>query len=267
MDYEKDVILSMEVLKTTDLQIGYQSNHSTKIIASNINISLHSGKLISLIGSNGIGKSTFLKTISGIIPALDGSIFLNQEKLSNYSATELAEMLSLVLTEKLPASSLTVYELIALGRQPYTNWLGKLSPEDEIKIDNAMQLTQINDLRSRKYYELSDGQFQKVMIARAIAQDTPFIILDEPSTHLDLFHKVSLFKLLQKLAHETNKCVLFSTHDLDLAIQLSDEIILMKENIFKHNSPNELINQGIFDNFFNDDSIRFDRNTKQFILR
>src|SRR5690606_11732861 len=106
------------------LKIGHKSDNSIKIIASDINISLHSGKLISLIGSNGIGKSTFLKTISGIIPAIEGKVFLNQKELSNYSATKLAENLSLVLTEKLPTSSLTVYELIALGRQPYTNWLG-----------------------------------------------------------------------------------------------------------------------------------------------
>ena len=257
----------MEVLKTTDLTIGYKSNKQTKIIASNISISLQAGKLISLIGSNGIGKSTFLKTISGIIPPIVGNVHLNSKEIKNYAANELAENLSLVLTEKLPTSTLSVYELIALGRQPYTNWLGQLSENDQKQIENALNLTQINHLRDRKYYELSDGQFQKVMIARAIAQDTPFIILDEPSTHLDLFHKVSLFKLLQKLAHETNKCVLFSTHDLDLAIQLSDEIIIMKENLFKHNSPAELINQGIFDHFFNDESIVFDRNTKQFILK
>ena len=267
MDNEKDVILNMEVLKTIDLKIGYQNHKEIKAIASDINLTLNAGKLISLIGSNGIGKSTFLKTIAGIIPSLHGKVYLNNKSIETYEANELAENLSLVLTEKLPTSTLSVYELIALGRQPYTNWLGKLSKEDENQIENALELTQISDLKNRKYYELSDGQFQKVMIARAIAQDTPFIILDEPSTHLDLFHKVSLFKLLQKLAHETNKCVLFSTHDLDLAIQLSDEIIIMKENLFKHNSPVELVNQGIFDNFFNDDSIRFDRNTKQFILR
>ena len=257
----------MEVLKTTDLTIGYKSNKQTKIIASDINLTLKSGKLISLIGSNGIGKSTFLKTISGIIPSIKGNVFLNNKSIETYSNNELAESLSLVLTEKLPTSTLTVYELIALGRQPYTNWLGQLSETDQKQIENALNLTQITHLRDRKYYELSDGQFQKVMIARAIAQDTPFLILDEPSTHLDVFHKVSLFKLLQKVSHETNKCVLFSTHDLDLAIQLSDEIIIMKENLFKHNSPDELINQGIFDNFFYDDSIVFDRNTKQFILK
>jgi len=257
----------MEVLKTTNLEIGYKTNKETKVIASNINITLDSGKLISILGSNGIGKSTFLKTICGIIPALNGSVFLNNRNLLNYTATELAEELSLVLTEKLPLSSLSVYELIALGRQPYTNWLGKLTTEDVNKIENALELTQITDLKNRKFYELSDGQFQKVMIARAIAQDTPFIILDEPSTHLDLFHKVSLFKLLKKLANETKKCILFSTHDLDLAIQLSDEIIIMKPNIFKHNTPNQLIDQGIFDNFFNDESIVFDRDTKQFILK
>lgn len=257
----------MEVLKTIDLSIGYKDHQKIKTIASNIDITLQSGKLISLIGSNGIGKSTFLKTISGIIPALKGSVHLNQKKLDLFSNLELAESLSLVLTEKIPSSSLSVFELVALGRQPYTNWLGKLSKEDELQIDNALKLTQIEHLKNQKYYELSDGQFQKVLIARAIAQNTPFIILDEPSTHLDLFHKVSLFKLLQKLAHETQKCILFSTHDLDLAIQLSDEIILMKENILKHNTPTELIDQGVFDAFFDDETIYFDRNTKQFILR
>lgn len=257
----------MEVLKTTHLTIGYQNKKGSKIVAEDINLTLHSGKLISLIGSNGIGKSTFLKSISGIIPPLNGKVFLNKSNILNYNTVQLAEALSLVLTEKIPQSSLTVYELIALGRQPYTNWLGTLTEDDKLKIENALSLTQISDLRDRKFFELSDGQFQKVMIARAIAQDTPFIILDEPSTHLDLFHKVSLFKLLKKLTKETDKCILFSTHDLDLAIQLSDEIIIMKEGIFKHNTPAELINQGNFDHFFEDESIVFDRSTKQFILK
>lgn len=257
----------MEVLKAQNLDIGYKNKKEIKSIAKNINITLNSGKLISLIGSNGVGKSTFLKTISGIIPAINGTVLLNNENLINYSSIKLAEALSLVLTEKLPPSSLSVYELIALGRQPYTNWLGALNYNDEQKIEKAISLTQIEKLRNRKYYELSDGQFQKVMIARAIAQDTPFIILDEPSTHLDLHNKVSLFRLLKKLTQETNKCILFSTHDLELAIQLSDEIIIMKENFIENNTPTELINNGSFDNFFEDETIVFDRKSKQFILK
>ncbi len=255
------------LLTSKDLSIGYKSKSSEHVIAKDININLEAGKLIALIGENGIGKSTLLRTLSGLKKPLSGSVHLNGRNLTDFSQVDLAQNLSLVLTEKLPPSNLTVFELIALGRQPYTNWIGKLTEADLEKINQAIALTQIEHLAQKKYYEISDGQFQNVLVARALAQDTPLIILDEPSTHLDLLHKVALFKLLKKLASESNKCILFSTHDIDLAIQLSDEMIVMTSNKVIQNQPCNLISEGIFDTLFIDENIKFDSEKGRFMIR
>jgi iron complex transport system ATP-binding protein len=254
------------ILSTSNLSIGYQSREGKNIIAENLNLTFEEGKLISLVGGNGIGKSTLLRTITGIQKPLAGTVMLKKKEIHNYESLALAQNLSLVLTEKLPPSNLSVFELIALGRQPYTNWLGKLSAEDLKKINQAITLTHIEHLIDKKHHEISDGQLQIVLIARALAQDTPLIILDEPTTHLDLFHKVSVFKLLKKLSLETNKCILFSTHDIDLAIQLSDEMIVMSESSVEQDQPCNLITKGIFNTLFKDSSITFDGEKGKFII-
>ncbi|WP_456314925.1 ABC transporter ATP-binding protein [Pseudomonas shirazensis] len=254
------------ILKTTNLTIGYKSKKETVTIAENLNLNLSSGKLISLIGANGIGKSTLLRTITGIQEPLSGKVSLNDKNINTYKPLELAQNLSLVLTEKLPPSNLSVFELVALGRQPYTNWIGSLTPTDIEKVQQAMELTQIEHLATKKHYEISDGQLQKVLIARALAQDTPLIILDEPTTHLDLLHKVSLFKLLKKLTQETQKCILFSTHDIDLAIQLSDEMIIMTPENVVQDQPCHLISNGSFTTLFKDEHIIFDAEKGKFII-
>ncbi len=255
-----------ETLYTLNLSIGYSSKKETNIIAQNINLSFEKGKLISLIGENGIGKSTLLKTLTGIQKPISGEVFLNDKNIFNYTNLELAQNLSLVLTEKLPPSNLTVFELIALGRQPYTNWIGKISENDLHQINKAIEITNIEHLRHKKHFEISDGQLQIVLIARALAQDTPLIILDEPTTHLDLLHKVSLLKLLKKLSSETEKCILFSTHDIDLAIQLSDEMIVMLPEKIVQDNPCKLIETGMFNELFNDSSIVFDTNKGKFVI-
>ncbi|MFN3754286.1 ABC transporter ATP-binding protein [Flavobacterium sp.] len=254
------------ILITTSLSIGYHSKRENLVIAENLNLNLTSGQLISLVGANGIGKSTLLRTITGIQKPLKGAVFLNEKNINDFQQLELAQNLSLVLTEKLPPSNLTVFELIALGRQPYTNWLGNLSNEDYKKINQAIELTHIEHLVNKKHHEISDGQLQIVLIARALAQDTPLIILDEPTTHLDLLHKVSVFKLLKKLSQETNKCILFSTHDIDLAIQLSDEMIVMTEEKLVQDQPCNLITKGVFNTLFKDDSIKFDGEKGKFVI-
>ena len=236
------------------------------MFASNINLTLKKGELIALIGANGIGKSTLLRTLIGIQPPLSGNIILNGKNITNYDSISFAQNLSIVLTEKLPPSNLTVFEIIALGRQPYTNWLGNLSDIDIFKINEAMKLTQISSLAEKKHYEISDGQLQNVLVARALAQDTPLIILDEPTTHLDLLHKVSLFKLLKKLAKETNKCILFSTHDIDMAIQISDEMIIMTDESVVQDQPCNFISKGNFNSLFKDDHIAFDSEKGKFIV-
>lgn len=255
------------VIILQNLSIGYRKNKSVTTITSGIHLHLKAGKLITLIGANGIGKSTLLRTITGIQTPISGEIILNNKKIQDYNPIALAQNLSVVLTEKLPTSNLSVYELVALGRQPYTNWIGKLSPLDQEKIENAIRITDIDEIRNKKHYEISDGQLQKVLVARALAQDTPLIVLDEPTTHLDLHHKVSLFKLLQKLTHETKKCILFSTHDIDLAIQLSDEMIVMTPESTIIDQPCNLIEKGIFNNLFHDEDILFDANKGKFLFQ
>ncbi|MEL1244178.1 ABC transporter ATP-binding protein [Flavobacterium sp. DGU11] len=255
------------IVATSQLRIGYTSGKITNAIAGDINITLKQGSLTALIGANGIGKSTLLRTLTGIQPPLAGSILLNDKSLASYSAKELAQNLSIVLTGSLPPSNLTVFELVALGRQPYTNWLGSLADDDLAQVEKAMQLTQITSLAHKKHYEISDGQFQKVLIARALAQDTPLIILDEPTTHLDLLHKVNLLRLLKKLASEAGKCILYSTHDLDLALQMSDEIIVMANEKVIQDTPKNLIRQKVFDTLFNDPGIVFDAEKGGFFIQ
>lgn len=256
--------IQSKILRASGLSIGYQSKNSTITIAGNLNIELSAGKLISIVGANGIGKSTLLRTLTGIQRPLSGTVLLDEKDIFSYESLALAQKLSLVLTEKLPPSNLTVFELIALGRQPYTNWLGKLSPTDLEQVNLAVALTQIEYLTDKRHFEISDGQLQSVLIARALAQDTPLIVLDEPTTHLDLQHKVAVFRLLKKLSHETGKCILFSTHDIDLAIQLSDDMIVMTERNVIQDTPSNLILNGTFDTIFQDSSVFFDKEKGKF---
>ncbi|AUS07230.1 ABC transporter ATP-binding protein [Pseudotamlana carrageenivorans] len=255
------------VLKAEDLSIGYTSKKEHHIIASNINIELHKGELVGLIGANGIGKSTLLRSITNVQPALSGSIAINDKNLNSYSNLELAKVLSLVLTEKLASKNLTVFELVALGRQPYTNWIGNFSKNDKTKIHEALSHIKIENLINKKCFELSDGQLQKVMIARALAQDTDLIILDEPTTHLDMYHKAYILKLLQNLAKDTQKTILFSSHEIDLAIQLCDKLIVMTDGAVVSDQPCNLISKGTFDTLFPEDLIAFDANTGSFRVK
>jgi len=255
------------ILQASQISIGYSHKKEKTIVATDIDLTLEKGKLTALIGANGIGKSTLLRTITGIQKPLSGTVSLNGKNIHELDALTLAQNLSVVLTEKLPPSNLTVFELIALGRQPYTNWIGKLTDEDIVKVNEAMELTQISHLAAKKHYEISDGQLQKVLVARALAQDTSLIILDEPTTHLDLLHKVALFKLLKKLTQETQKCILFSTHDIDMAIQLSDEMIIMTPETVVQDQPCNLISKGSFNTLFNDEHIVFDANKGKFVIK
>lgn len=256
--------MKRSILETNNLNIGYHHKNNTKIVLENLNLQLNQGRLISLVGINGVGKSTLLRTLAGTQPALSGTIHLHQEILSNYSKEDLSKEISVVFTEKISQPHLKVRELVSLGRIPYTNWIGILSPTDWAIVDEALYLTEIEHLKDVAIGSLSDGQMQKVLIARAISQDTPIIILDEPSTHLDLYHKISLFRLLKKLCVEKGKSILFSTHDMDLALQISDEIIALTHNYAIQGATQTLIDQAVFDNFFQDEHIVFDPLERRF---
>ncbi|MBO3098874.1 ABC transporter ATP-binding protein [Gelidibacter pelagius] len=255
------------VLETKNLSIGYASKKGATIIADSINISLEKGQLVGLVGANGIGKSTLLRTLTNVQKPLSGEVYINSKAVLDYEPIDLAKQLSLVLTELIASKNLSVFELVALGRQPYTNWMGSLSQEDIAITNKALVQTNIEALKTKKCFELSDGQLQKVMIARALAQDTDLIILDEPTTHLDMYHKAYILKLLQKLTKDTGKTILFSSHEIDLAIQLCDNMIVMSENEVISGPPCQLISKGTFNSLFPKDLISFDENTGTFRVR
>lgn len=252
------------ILEAKQLSIGYKTKNKETIVASNLNFSLQKGQLIGLVGANGIGKSTLLRTLINVQPALSGSILLNGKAIASISAIELAKDLSIVLTEPLLSKNLSVFELVALGRHPYTNWIGNLSETDIEQVNKALELINIVALKDKKCYELSDGQLQKVMIARALAQDTAIIVLDEPTTHLDMYHKAYILKLLQKLTQETGKTILFSSHEIDLAIQLCNTMVVMRQDKVVCDQPCNLISDGVFDSLFPKDLIAFDDKTGSF---
>ena len=252
------------ILKTENLSIGYASKKANTIVTSHINMALQKGQLVGLVGANGIGKSTLLRTLTNVQDKLSGNVLLKGENLETYSNTDLAKTMSLVLTEKIASKNLSVFELVALGRQPYTNWVGNLSANDLEVVNRALNQTNIEALKDKKCFELSDGQLQKVMIARALAQDTDLIILDEPTTHLDMYHKAYILKLLQKLVKETHKTILFSSHEIDLAIQLCDTMVVMTANTVITDTPCNLISKGVFETLFPKDLIAFDNHSGSF---
>ncbi|WP_366511988.1 ABC transporter ATP-binding protein [Maribacter sp.] len=232
-----------------------------------MNFSANTGELVAIIGVNGAGKSTLLRTIGSVQKALSGELNIRDKNINTYTSPELALEISLVLTEKIASKNLTVIELIALGRQPYTNWIGNLSTKDTDVINDSIAKVDLQDLKHKKCYELSDGQMQRVMIARALAQDTSIMLLDEPTTHLDLYHKANILKLLKSIAYTTKKTILFTTHEIELAIQLCDKMLLIngKDNPF--GQPCELIEQKHFENLFPSDIIQFDSKTRSFRLK
>jgi iron complex transport system ATP-binding protein len=254
------------ILSAKNLAIGYKKKAVNLQISKDLDLELFTGELVCLLGKNGIGKSTLLRTLIGVQPALAGEIKLKEILLQHISRQLLAQNISVVLTEKPEVSNLTVYELVALSRHPYTNWLGKLQEEDKKEIGLALMQTDLSDLRDKKVDELSDGQIQRVMICRALAQNTELIILDEPTTHLDIEHKIETFHLLKKLASELNKCILISTHEIQLGLQTADVIWLMNEKGIISGSPQELIENDQIGHLFDNTLIYFDKKNLQFLI-
>ncbi|SHI51231.1 iron complex transport system ATP-binding protein [Mesonia phycicola] len=248
------------ILKTHQLDIGY----ANKLIAKNISVEINTGNLIAVIGVNGSGKSTLLKTLTGDLSPKKGEIYLQQKNITELNTAQLSHFISVVLTDTQFSHNLNVEELVALGRQPYTNWLGQLSKNDKLEINKALQLLEIEEKSLSKCSDLSDGQLQKVLLARAIAQNTPLIFLDEPTTHLDLYHKIFVFKLLKKLTRQTEKAIVFATHEINLALQLCDQIILVNKGEIIQKTPEELIKSNLLQELFPKDLVAFDASSKSF---
>lgn len=252
-------------IELKNLTIGYASKQSKKIVAKDITANIYGGELTCILGANGIGKSTLLRTLSAFQPKLSGEVYILNKEISEYTDKELSTSLSVVLTEKTDIKNMTSRELIELGRSPYTGFWGKLSKADKDIVETAISLVKIENLASRMIDTLSDGERQKVMIAKALAQETPVILLDEPTAFLDFPSKVETMQLLHKLSRKTGKTIFMSTHDLELALQIADKIWLVDRDAHIHiGTPEDLSLNGSLSNFFAQKGILFDMETGLF---
>lgn len=249
-------------IRLRDLSIGYPDKHNTKRVAEHLNASIHSGELTCLLGTNGVGKSTLLRTLSAFQPPLGGTIDLLDRPLSTYDDRQLATVIGVVLTEKSDIRNMTVEELVGLGRSPYTGFWGTLKESDRRIVHEAIARVRIEPLTQRMVHTLSDGERQKVMIAKALAQETPIIFLDEPTAFLDFPSKVEVMQLLHNLTHTLQKTVFMSTHDLELALQIADKIWLMdRTNGIAIGTPEDLSLEGKLSSFFSRKGITYDTET------
>ena len=254
-------------IRIDHLSIGYpgKGKDRCKVVADGICADIHGGELTCLLGANGVGKSTLLRTLSAFQPKLGGDIYLMDREIGRYTDKQLSRLISVVLTEKCDLRNMYVSELVGLGRSPYTGFWGTLSAEDKEVVEEAIGLVGIADLRGRMVHTLSDGERQKVMIAKALAQQTPVIFLDEPTAFLDFPSKVEMMQLLHRLSRQTGKTIFLSTHDLELALQIADKIWLMdRQNGVTVGTPEDLALDGSLGSFFARKGIVFDLETGLF---
>ena len=266
--------MNNETIQLKDLSIGYQTKHSVKTVAAGINGAIRSGELTCLLGANGVGKSTLLRTLAAFQPAISGEILLEGREVSSLTDKELSKLVGVVLTEKPDVRNMSVRELVSLGRSPYTGFWGTYTDEDLSIVDEAIEMVGITDLTRRPVHTLSDGERQKVMIAKALAQQTPVIFLDEPTAFLDYPSKVEVLQLLRRISREAEKTIFLSTHDVELALQLADTIWLMRRQESGDRSqesgvggpvtigsPEELAASGDLGRFIERQNIVFDKET------
>ncbi len=257
-----------ETIRLSDLRIGYRVRNEEHVVAEGLDASISNGELTCLLGRNGAGKSTLLRTLAAFQPPLGGSIWLLGRALTAYSDRELSHLLGVVLTDKCDLTNMTVADLVAMGRAPYTGFWGALAASDRQEIDRAIAAVGIESLAERKIQTLSDGERQKAMIAKALAQQTPVILLDEPTAFLDYPSKVEIMQLLHRLTRETGKTIFLSTHDLELALQIADRIWLMKRGEpLCTGTPEDLSIDGTLAGFFPQRGIAFDPATGLFRIR
>lgn len=256
------------VLHIDQLHLGYRSkNKADVVLAEGLTQSFYTGELTTILGVNGIGKSTLIRTLTGLQQPLSGRLFLGDQKLDNLSDQERAKRLSLVLTRQSAPPNLLVREVLALGRQPYLPWWGKMNEEDQELIASVAKQLQLLPFLEKNCNQISDGQLQKVLLGRALVQNTPLVLLDEPTTHLDLEHKAELFLLLKKLVQTDHKSILFSTHDIEWALQVADRIWLIDGENNPCVTPSEFVKSGALDDLFSAGFVRFDPQDQRFQLQ
>ena len=246
------MMMNGTVLRTRDLSIGYRrARKAPVVIASDLNFSLGPGELVCLLGPNGAGKSTLMRTLARLQPSLSGQIWLDERPLDDLRPGQLARRLSIVLTDRVDVGAMSGYGLVSLGRHPYTGWTGTLSVQDQQIVQWALHAVRAKDLSDRLTVEMSDGERQKVLIARALAQQPRVMLLDEPTAFLDLPRRVEVMDLLRQLASENSQAILLSTHDLDLALRNADRLwLLSADGELFDGAPEDLILNGAFERVF-----------------
>lgn len=261
---KSDNFAQMETKKASielhNLSIGY----GKKVVASGIAASIQEGELTCLLGANGVGKSTLMRTLVGFQPSLGGDVLLQGKPLTAHSRAELSRTVSVVLTEKPDVQNFSVRMMVGMGRAPYTGFWGKLSNEDLAVVEQAIEMVGIEKLSDRMMSTLSDGERQKVMIAKALAQQTPVVVLDEPTAFLDYNSKVEVLLLLQRICREMNKTVFLSTHDVEMALQIADRLWLMGADGITTGTTKTLADSGKLQQFFGSDNLMFDNETRLF---
>ena len=257
--------MNNETIILRNLSIGYRGKNGTRTVASGIGAAIRQGELTCLLGANGVGKSTLLRTLSAFQPKLDGEIAINGREIGTYTDKELSRVIGVVLTEKPDIRNMTVRELVALGRSPYTGFWGTLHDDDWQTVDEAIEAVRIGGLGDRMIHTLSDGERQKVMIAKALAQQTPVIYLDEPTAFLDFPSKVEMMQLLRRLAQEQQKTIFLSTHDFELALQVADTLWMMEraetQTVLHVGTPEQLARTGALAHYVERPGITFDPET------
>jgi iron complex transport system ATP-binding protein len=250
------------------LSVGYQQpGESPLVVLEDVNLTASAGEMVALIGSNGIGKSTLLRTLAGFQPSISGRIEISGRELKTLGSREIARIMSFVSTENLRVPNLSVFDLVAYGRFPYTNWIGMLSEEDKSIVSEAIKMVGLKGFESRAVMQISDGERQRAMIARALAQDTPVIVLDEPTAYLDVSNKYEIFHLLQVLAEEKNKTVVLSTHDLNIALREVDKLWLISPAGNFQGAPEDAVLNGWLNQLFRNEHIGFDENEGEFFFK
>lgn len=257
-----DVMLTIETLR-----IGYKAGGEEKIVLKDLSATALKGELIAIIGKNGAGKSTLLRTITGLQPALGGRICYEGKNTLDYSRMELAQKVGYISTEIVRASNMSVYDLVALGRFPYTDWTGRINKENHRIIMEAIENAGMRSLCSGYIGELSDGERQRAMIARILAQDTGLMVMDEPTAFLDIGSKYEILHLMHNLAKTAGKTIIFSTHDLHLAISQADKIWLLNGLKLIEGAPEDLMIQGDFDHIFDSSTVRYNSDHGTFTFR
>jgi iron complex transport system ATP-binding protein len=261
MESKSEQILSIEALS-----IGYISGRHRYELLPPVSAVAKKGELVAILGRNGIGKSTLLRTIMGLQPSLGGKVFIDDRESSEYSGSELAKKAGYISTEIVRASNMRVYDLVALGRFPHTGWTGSNDPEGKAAISSALEKTGMTGFSNRYVSELSDGERQRAMIARVLAQETDILIMDEPTAFLDISGRYEMIHLMSGLARE-GRTILFSTHDFNIALNQADKIWLILENSLIEGSPEDMVLNGAFNNLFDPDIVGFNHRDGTFSLK